>query len=308
MTDFLSDLVSIATLVFAVSSMLAVGFRYTIHEIIEPLRNIRLLIGAVVANFILVPLLAYAITKFMSFGEDREIGLLLVSCAAGAPFLIKLVQLAGGEVAIATGLLVLLLVVTVPYMPIVVPRIASEADVSAASIAQPLIFSMLLPLAIGLIADRFVPEWTSRLIPILGPLSTIALVALVASTVLSNFNDILDVFGTGAILAALLFIVGSFAIGYVLGITGSGTREELALGTAQRNIAAATVVATQSLNNADTTVMVVVTSMVSMAVLFPTASVLRKLATPDTNSAQKASGESQGSRPTPSGPRTQSRG
>jgi BASS family bile acid:Na+ symporter len=65
-------------------------------------------------------------------------------------------------------------------------------------------------------------------------------------------------------------------IGYLLGITGRGTREELGLGTAQRNIAAATVVATQSLGDPDTIVMVVVTSMVAMAILFPTAAALRK--------------------------------
>jgi len=276
MESFFSDLARIATLTFAVSSMLAVGFRYTIQEIVGPLRNLRLVIGAVVANFIVVPILAYGITRLMSFGEDREIGLLVVSCAAGAPFLIKLAQMAGSDVAIATGLLVLLLVITVPYMPIVVPRIASAANVSAASIARPLVLSMLLPLAVGLIAGKFVPEWTNRLLPMLGSLSTIALVTLVVSTVLANFDEILDVFGTGAILAALLFIVSAFATGYVLGITGRGTRDELALGTAQRNIAAATVVATQSINRADTTVMVVVTSMVSMAVLFPTAALLKR--------------------------------
>jgi bile acid:Na+ symporter, BASS family len=276
MESFFSDLARIATLVFAVSSMLAVGFRYTIQEIVGPLRNLRLVTGAVVANFIVVPILAYGITRLMSFGEDREIGLLVVSCAAGAPFLIKLAQMAGSDVAIATGLLVLLLVITVPYMPVVVPRIASEANVSAASIARPLILSMLLPLAVGLIVAKFLPEWTNRLLPMLGSLSTIALVTLVVSTVLANFDEILDVFGTGAILAALLFIVSAFATGYVLGITGRGTRDELALGTAQRNIAAATVVATQSINQADTTVMVVVTSVVSMAVLFPTAAFLKR--------------------------------
>ena len=81
MTGFLLGLLDIATLVFAVSSMLSVGFSYTVRELIEPLRNARLVIGALVANFVLVPLLAYAITGFLSLGEGREIGLLLVAAA-----------------------------------------------------------------------------------------------------------------------------------------------------------------------------------------------------------------------------------
>jgi BASS family bile acid:Na+ symporter len=276
MDALLSNVLSIATLVFAVSSMLSVGLRYTIQDIIAPLRNARLVVGAVAANFVLVPILAYVITTLFSFGEAREIGLLLVACAAGAPFLIKLAQMAGADLATATGVLVLLLVITVPYMPLVVPLIAPEAHVSAVAIAVPLVLTMLLPLVVGLIAARVIRDWTDRLLPLLGVVANIALVALIASTVAANLEAILSVFGTGAILAALLFIAGAFAIGYFLGMTGRGTREELALGTAQRNIAAATVVATQSLGDPDTIVMVVVTSMVGLALLFPAAAALRK--------------------------------
>jgi predicted Na+-dependent transporter len=288
MEALLSNVLSIATLVFAVSSMLSVGFRYTVQQIIAPLRNARLVIGAVVANFILVPILAYAITAIFSIGEDREIGLLVVACAAGAPFLIKLVQMAGADLATATGVLVLLIVVTVFYMPIIMPLIAPEAEVSATAIAVPLVLTMLLPLLVGLIADRFVPTWTKRLLPLLGILSNIALVALLVSTVAADFDELLNVFGTGAILAALLFIASAFVIGYLLGITGRGTRQELALGTAQRNTAAATVVATQSLGDPDTIVMVVVTSIVSMAVLFPIATALRKRAERVSDGVQSA--------------------
>src|SRR5690349_21019621 len=108
MAQFLGSLLNIATLAFAVSSMLSVGFSYTVRELLEPLRNARLVIGALIANFVLAPLLAYAITAFLSLGEGREIGLLLVAAAAGAPLLIKLTQAADGDLAIASGLLVLL--------------------------------------------------------------------------------------------------------------------------------------------------------------------------------------------------------
>jgi BASS family bile acid:Na+ symporter len=276
MTAFFSRLLDIATLVFAVSSMLSVGFSYTLRELIEPLRNARLVIGALAANFVLVPLLAYAITAFLSLGEAREIGLLLVATAAGAPFVIKLTQAADGDLALAAGLLVLLVVVTIGYMPIVVPLIAPEAAVSARSIATPLVLTMLLPLGIGLFVDARFEGLADRLQPIMNKVSTAALVVLLVTTVLTNGGRLLDVVGTGAILAALLFIAGAFIIGYLLGMTGRGTREELGLATAQRNIAAATVVATQSFGDPDTLVMVVVTSLIAMVILFPLAGALRK--------------------------------
>ena len=276
MGDILSRLLEIATVVFAVSSMLSVGFSFTVQQIIGPLRNARLVIGALVANFVLVPLLAYAITQLLSLGEAREVGLFLVASAAGAPFLIKLAQAAGEDVALAAGLLVLLVLVSIAYMPVVVPLVLPGSEVSALSIATPLVLTMLLPLVLGLAVDAFAPVWAARLQPIVGPASTIALVVLLVSTVLANFRGILGVFGTGAILAALLFIGGAFAIGYLLGMTGRGTREELGLATAQRNVAAATVVATQSVDDPDTLVMVVITSVAAMVILFPLAGVLRK--------------------------------
>jgi BASS family bile acid:Na+ symporter len=244
--------------------------------LIEPLRNARLVIGALVANFVLIPLLAYAITGFLSLGEGREIGLLLVAAAAGAPFVIKLTQAADGDLAIASGLLVLLVVVTIGYMPIVVPLIAPDAEVSAISIATPLVLTMLLPLGIGLFVDAKFENLADRLQPIMNKASSIALVVLLVTTILTNWGRILNVFGTGAILAALLFIAGAFVIGYLLGMTGRGTREELGLATAQRNIAAATVVATQSFGDPDTLVMVVITSIVTMVMLFPIARALSK--------------------------------
>jgi BASS family bile acid:Na+ symporter len=82
---------------------------------------------------------------------------------------------------------------------------------------------------------------------------------------------LLSVFGSGTILAALLVIGGAFGAGYLIGGSDPAERGVIAFGTAQRNVAAATVVAIQSFDDPRTLVMVVVTSIVSMAVLFPVA-------------------------------------
>lgn len=169
-----------------------------------------------------------------------------------------------------------MLVVTIGYMSIVVPLVVPGAEVSAISIATLLVLTMLLPLGIGLFVDARFESWADRLQPTMNKTSSIALVVLLVTIVLKNFGNILDVFGTGAILAALLFIASAFVIGYLLGITGHGTREELGLATAQRNIAAATVVATQSFGDPDTLVMVVVTLVIGMAILFSLAWALSK--------------------------------
>jgi predicted Na+-dependent transporter len=72
--------------------MVAMGLSLTVPQIIAPLRNVRLVILALFANFVLVPMIAYVIVRVIPVGEPLRIGLILLATAAGAPFLPKLVQ------------------------------------------------------------------------------------------------------------------------------------------------------------------------------------------------------------------------
>ncbi len=119
--DLLSKAAIVAMLSFVVSSMLAMGAGLTVARIIEPLRNVRLVLFALVANFVLMPGGAVALAKALGLDEPFGVGLLLLGCAAGAPFLPKLAELAKGNLAFAGGGMVLLMVVTVGYLPIVLP-------------------------------------------------------------------------------------------------------------------------------------------------------------------------------------------
>jgi BASS family bile acid:Na+ symporter len=84
------------------------------------------------------------------------------------------------------------------------------------------------------------------------------------------------VFGTRGILARLLFITIGFVTGWFLGRPDISTRRVLALGTAQRNIAAALVVGSQSFSDPKVVVMVVVVAIVSLLVLMPLSQKLAK--------------------------------
>ena len=55
--DGLTVRVKASALVFVVSSMLAMGLSLTIQQIIEPLKNVRMVLVALVVNFVAVPLL-----------------------------------------------------------------------------------------------------------------------------------------------------------------------------------------------------------------------------------------------------------
>src|SRR2546427_3063317 len=281
--ELLQKASSVAMLAFVLSSMLAMGLNLTVGQIITPLRNVRLVTLSLLVNFVLMPLAAIGLATLLRLDEPLGVGLLLLRSAAGAPFLPKLAQIARGNLAFAVGMMVLLMVITVGYLPLVLPLLLPGVSVNPAKIARSLFLLMLLPLAGALVVRARFAEVAARTKPVLDRLSNLSLILLVLLITVANVKNVLAVFGTRGILAGLLFIAIGFVIGWFLGGPDIDTRRVLALGTAQRNIAAALVVAGQSFSDPKVVVMVVVVAIVGLLVLMP---VSRRLAVTTIHEAQ----------------------
>jgi BASS family bile acid:Na+ symporter len=267
--DLVSKAATVAMLSFVVSSMLAMGAGLTVSQIFQPLSNARLVMLALLANFVLMPLGALALAKVLWLDEPFGVGLLLLGCAAGAPFLPKLAELAKGNLAFAVGAMVLLMVVTVGYLPMVLPLLLPGVTVNPWEIASSLVLLMLLPLATGLALKARYGDLATRVKPVLDWISNVSLILLVSLITAANIDKVLQVFGTRGILAGLLFIALGFGTGWLLGGPDADTRRVMALGTGQRNIAAALVVASQSFSDPKVVVMVIVVAIVGLIILMP---------------------------------------
>jgi bile acid:Na+ symporter, BASS family len=269
LVELLSKVATVAMLSFVVSSMLAQGAGLAISQIFEPLRNLRIVVLALLANFVLMPLGAFALAKLLWIDEPFGIALLLLGCAAGAPFLPKLAELAKGNLAFAVGVMVMLMVVTVGYLPIVLPLVLPGVTVDPWEIARSLVLLMLLPLAAGVALKAGYEYLAGRVKLVLDWISNVSLILVVLLITTLNIDKVLRVFGTRGILAGLLFIALGCGIGWLLGGPDAGTRRVMALGTGQRNIAAALVVATQSFSDPKVVVMVIVVAIVGLIILVP---------------------------------------
>lgn len=271
LSEFFTAIAQISGLLFIVSSMLAMGMSLTMAQILQPLKNVRLVLLALLANFVLVPLLAYAITLVLPLDQSLKIGLIVLATAAGAPFLPKLVQGAKGNVAFGVGLMVLLMVVTIIYLPLVLPFLLPGVAVNPWDIAKSLIVLMLIPLAIGLLFKSHSPQSADHWQPFMNKISSIAILVLLVVGVGLNVANIIDLIGSWGILALLVFIAGSLLIGLVCGGRDPGVRSVMGLGTAQRNVSAAIVVSAQNFAGTTTLPFVLVAAILLLLVLLPTA-------------------------------------
>ena len=269
--QFFTAIAQLSGLLFIVTSMLAMGLSLTVAQILAPLKNMRLVLMALLANFVLVPLLALLITRLIPLEQSLQIGLIVLGCAAGAPFLPKLVQGAKGNVAFGVGLMVLLMVITIIYLPLVLPLLLPGVSVNPWDIAKSLIVLMLIPLAMGLLIKTHWSEDAAHWQPLMNKVSSIAMLLLLVTGLGLNVSNIISLIGSLGILALLLFIAGSLLIGFLLGGRDPGVRSVMGLGTAQRNVSAAILVSAQNFAGTPTLSFVLVAAILLLLILLPTA-------------------------------------
>ncbi|UCD42381.1 MAG: bile acid:sodium symporter [Chloroflexota bacterium] len=288
MTEVLTALAQLSVLVFVIGSMFSLGLSLTMTQILDPLKNARMVILALVANFVLVPVLAYAIAFLFNLDDSLRTGLILLSTAAGAPFLPKLVDVAKGNIAFSVGLMVLLMVITIIYLPLVLPLLLGDVEVNPWDIAQSLIIMMLIPLAIGLFTKARYEDAAEKMQPIFGMAANLALIALTVLGLVLNFSGMIALIGTFGILAGIIFILVSLVIGYFLGGSDPRDRSVMGLGTAQRNISAALVVAAQNFTT-DVITYLLVLAIIGLVVLMPAAGEIGKRMKGTTEAKQPSS-------------------
>ena len=257
--------------VFVITSMFGMGLGLSLPQILEPLCSTRLVLSALAANFVLVPLLACLITRVIALDQPLAIGILLLGTGAGAPFLPKLVEFARGNLALAVGLMVVLMTATVLYMPIVLPILLPVARVSPWSLAKPLVIVMLVPLILGLSVRARRPAFASRLHLYLRRASTIALIFAVLLVLAANYSKVIRTINFNTILAGGLLLLVSFVCGYVLGGPSADTRRTFAFGTAQRDISAGLLVAVENFPNPEVVVMLIVVALLGLCIQIPIA-------------------------------------
>jgi predicted Na+-dependent transporter len=259
---------NVGVLLLAIFSMLAIGFSLTIPEIRESLKDTKLVSLSLVANFVLVPVIAYLLVTALKLPQDMTVGLVLVGTAAGASVLQKLVEVGKGNMVYARGLMFLLSIITIFYLPLVFPFMVSGVTVNPLTIALALVLLMLIPLCIGLYVRKRREPFAVRWAPRFSKLSTVVLVVVIIAFLALYFMQLAELAQTSELLmtsiVVVIFILLAFGVGYLLAGKDKSYQRVLGMGTGQRNIAAAAVVSAIVLGNNMGLLTVLVTGLISL--------------------------------------------
>ncbi len=270
----LEIVLNVAIAVFIAGVLFTAGLEVTLQEVFRPMKNVGLVARALTTNILLVPLIVYGMSIFFPLERPYMIGVLLYGFASGAPYTPKLVAAAGGDVPNSIAATMLLTVLTILYMPLILPFLVPGAEIGVWEIAKPLLLQMFVPLVIGLSIRHYGEATATKLHkPANVVVNLSALVFLVLALVL-HWDELAATVGTGAVASAVVLTVVAFGVGYLFGPGRLRGRVTLGLITTARNIGAAATIATANFRDDPR---VLITVAVCMFVVFLLAFPVSKL-------------------------------
>ena len=216
-----------------------------------------IIIGCI-AQFTVMPLLAFALGKIFGLEVGLLAGVILVGTCPGGTSSNVITYLSKGDVALSVGMTS----VNTLLAPLLTPAITylllrTSVTVDVVSMFLSIIKVVIVPIALGFIINKFFGKFTQKIIAILPAISVIAICLIVAAVVSHNAQKILS---TGAIVFAVVilhnllgygcgFLLGKVlrlsvpktkALSVEIGMQNSGLATSLA-GTAFPNLSMATV-------------------------------------------------------------------
>ena len=226
-------------LVFTVSNLGAMGLQVRMPEVMVALRNKTALALIFVWGWVLGPAVGYLITKVLPLEEPYVVVVFLCSLAPCAPFLQQMVGKARGDMGFAGAFVPLVMIGTVVLMPLLAPLLIKGVTISTASLAKPLLLTILLPLIIGAVIRHIADKGATKIFPTVKKLALLSTLLTILWALVIYGRGMLNTAGELALLSMTLFMVGMGLITYLIGFgMKQNQRSVMALGMGTRNIAA----------------------------------------------------------------------
>lgn len=254
MSEILNVIGSIGNFVlpiFVFLTMFNVGLTQTLDDFTEHLGEWKFYLRMLLVNFVVSPLVMWLLLQLFSLSRPLEIGLIIFSMAAGAPFLIKLTQYSEHDIALGATLMVVLVLATSIFVPVALPIVFPGVSINAWQILFTLLRQLVLPIIIGVILHQFATHIVRKIQPWVAKLSNITLWIVIVGILVGELEGVVQILGQGAILASVVYIGIVTILGYF--IAGKNDVDHLqdlgALGTGQRNTAACMIIASTNFGN-----------------------------------------------------------
>ena len=173
-------------------------------------------IAGCAAQFVVMPLLALLLTKAFSLPAEIALGVVLVGCCPGGTASNVITYLSKGDLSLSVAMTT----VSTLLAPLLTPfltwaLIGETVDVDVVSMFLSIFFVVILPVALGLTIQRFLPRFTKVVSTYLPSFSVLVIALIVIIVVSLNSAKLLSC-GALVVLVVMLHNVMGLALGYAV--------------------------------------------------------------------------------------------
>ncbi|MBP5259995.1 MAG: bile acid:sodium symporter family protein, partial [Paludibacteraceae bacterium] len=172
-----------------------------------------ILIGSA-AQFIIMPLTAWLLCRAFQLPDELAVGVILVGCCPGGTASNVIRYLAGGDLALSVGMRTVSTLLAPLLTPLLVWLYAGNwVDVNIVNMLLSIVEVVILPIVLGLLIQRFLPDFTHMVHDYLPAFSSLAIAVIVTAVVAANAAQLMD---SGLLVFAIVVLhnLSGFALGY----------------------------------------------------------------------------------------------
>ena len=177
------------------------------------------------AQFIVMPLVAWLLCKTMHLPAELALGVILVGCCPGGTASNVICYLAKGDVALSvamTGVSTLLAPIVTPALVYMLAD--KEVNVDMLGMFISIVQVVIIPIILGFAVNKYLNRLTEKITPLLPLVSTLAVTAIIGIIVSHNSAKILScslIVGVVVILHNVLGLVLGYLAGKLIGMPQS---------------------------------------------------------------------------------------
>lgn len=169
------------------------------------------------AQFTVMPLLAWTLAWAFSLPKELALGVILVGCCPGGTASNVITYLAKGDLALSVGMTATSTLLAPVMTPLLVWLLAGTmVDVDTMGMLMSIVYVIIAPIIAGLLCQRFLPSLTRSVVPYLPAFSSVV-IALVVGIIVSHNATRLLVGGMLIIFVVMLHNVLGLTIGFLIG-------------------------------------------------------------------------------------------
>lgn len=169
------------------------------------------------AQFTVMPLLAWGLSRLFSLDEALALGVILVGCCPGGTASNVITYLAKGDLALSVGMTGVSTLLAPFLTPLLTWALAGKSvNVDVVGMLLSILWVVILPIAIGLIVKWIWPKFTEKATDYLPAFSSIA-IALIVAIIISANADKLLAGGLLIIVVVMFHNICGLGLGYLIG-------------------------------------------------------------------------------------------